>query len=716
MEKKPDIKIFVSHRIDLDSETIDNPLYVNVRCGAVYDKRDNVEMLGDDTGDNISEKRNSYCELTVQYWAWKNVEADYYGLCHYRRYLSFATNTSLMLRNEKNHINEKLFNPIKHRLTDCNYIKNLVSKYDAIVPENDCVNAIKTPRGYKNTVREYWESYYNFIIPQDTLEYILMWTKEYDICLYNSAMEYLSNKHMIGFNTYIMKKELFKKLCEYEYYILSKIDELVDYTYASDKYMMRAVGFVSEILFGIYVYHISKKEYSIKRLPIVFFEETEKHTNILKLDNNSIPIILMSSDYYVPYISVLLRSLMNCCDTNKKYDVIILNNDIKEENKKILKKMINPFDNISLRFYDPSHMISKEKLYVSNPVYSETAYYRIISPWIFSDYDKAIVLDADIILKSDISSIMDEEIENNFIGAVKDVLWQGMINSCFTDMKEYATNDMNLLNPYNYVNTGVLVMNFNLIRESFKLEYIVDIMTEKKFRFQEQDLMNIIFEGNVKFLDQKYNYIVDMGENNKLVLEYTPNISIKERENAFCNAVVIHYAGQPKPWDYPEVKLASDFWEIARNTPFYEIMIKRLMDNTVNKRMMYTTLGSNDDWIFQHMGGNLYSRFVFPWKAVKPGAKIVMYGGGIVGKTFLRQLANHPYCHIVTVVDQNPATTGIVECPVIDINGLAEINPKDYDMVLIAMEKKDIAIAIRADLELMGIPPHKIKWVDPARK
>ena len=32
INKKPDIKIFVSHRIDMEAETIDNPLYVNVRC------------------------------------------------------------------------------------------------------------------------------------------------------------------------------------------------------------------------------------------------------------------------------------------------------------------------------------------------------------------------------------------------------------------------------------------------------------------------------------------------------------------------------------------------------------------------------------------------------------------------------------------------------------------------------------------------------------
>ena len=77
-----DIKIFVSHRIDLDSETIDNPLFVPVRCGAVYDKRENITMLGDDTGDNISNKRNFLGEFTVQYWAWKNIDTDYYGFFH----------------------------------------------------------------------------------------------------------------------------------------------------------------------------------------------------------------------------------------------------------------------------------------------------------------------------------------------------------------------------------------------------------------------------------------------------------------------------------------------------------------------------------------------------------------------------------------------------------------------------------------------------------
>ena len=42
----------------------------------------------DDTGDNIANRNNQYSELTALYWAWKNLNADYIGIVHYRRYMS----------------------------------------------------------------------------------------------------------------------------------------------------------------------------------------------------------------------------------------------------------------------------------------------------------------------------------------------------------------------------------------------------------------------------------------------------------------------------------------------------------------------------------------------------------------------------------------------------------------------------------------------------
>ena len=46
-------------------------------------------FLSDSLGDSISNLNKYYCELTVIYYLWKNVNYDYVGLYHYRRYLNF---------------------------------------------------------------------------------------------------------------------------------------------------------------------------------------------------------------------------------------------------------------------------------------------------------------------------------------------------------------------------------------------------------------------------------------------------------------------------------------------------------------------------------------------------------------------------------------------------------------------------------------------------
>lgn len=60
-----------------------------VQVGAAFSKKQFDGMDKDNTGINISEKNPMYCELTAQYWAWKNIDVEYYGFFHYRRYLSF---------------------------------------------------------------------------------------------------------------------------------------------------------------------------------------------------------------------------------------------------------------------------------------------------------------------------------------------------------------------------------------------------------------------------------------------------------------------------------------------------------------------------------------------------------------------------------------------------------------------------------------------------
>lgn len=61
-------------------------VYMPIHVGC--EGKESIGFTGDNTGDNISAKNPHYCELTALYWAWKNLQADYTGLVHYRRYFT----------------------------------------------------------------------------------------------------------------------------------------------------------------------------------------------------------------------------------------------------------------------------------------------------------------------------------------------------------------------------------------------------------------------------------------------------------------------------------------------------------------------------------------------------------------------------------------------------------------------------------------------------
>ncbi len=67
----------------------DDPIYAPVQVGAALSNTD-LGFVRDDGGDNISELNPSFCELTGLYYAWKNIDADYLGLVHYRRHFTMG--------------------------------------------------------------------------------------------------------------------------------------------------------------------------------------------------------------------------------------------------------------------------------------------------------------------------------------------------------------------------------------------------------------------------------------------------------------------------------------------------------------------------------------------------------------------------------------------------------------------------------------------------
>ena len=191
--KKENVKIIVAtHK---KYQMPEEKMYLPVHVGA--EGKENLEYQKDNEGKNISRKNPYFCELTGLYWAWKNLDVDYVGLVHYRRYFA-----------GKNKDKDKF----KEILTE-KELRNYLNNYDIIVP--------KKRRYYIETLY----NHYKHTMYVETLDK----TKEAIEELYPDFMPAFNrlykrrSAHM--FNMLIMKKNIFDDYCKWLFDILFKLEQ-----------------------------------------------------------------------------------------------------------------------------------------------------------------------------------------------------------------------------------------------------------------------------------------------------------------------------------------------------------------------------------------------------------------------------------------------------------------------------------------------------------
>lgn len=102
--------------------------------------------------------------------------------------------------------------------------------------------------------------------------------------------------------------------------------------------------------------------------------------------------------------------------------------------------------------------------------------------------------------------------------------------------------------------------------------------------------------------------------------------------------------------------------------------------------------------------------FSFPRDAVNSSERVILYGAGVIGRTFFAQNTMGRFCQIVSWVDKNYQAIGF------PVAGLEEFSSVVYDKVLIAVEKESVAAVITEELVERGIERRKIVWKDPKRR
>lgn len=249
-KKHPRVKILVAcHKADPNIRQDD--IYMPIQVGKALHPELDLGFQCDNTGDNISEKNGSYCELTALYWAWKNLkDVDYIGLAHYRRYLDYSNSDireviplrSWNPKNEKSNLLKKL-SP-----------STIITSRHNIYPYNVAVDYARGHHG-------------------DDLKEVYRIIEE-KFPLYKPAFirAILNSNSSSPYNMFIVPWHIFDEYCNFLFPLLNEVEKRTS-TRDYNNYQKRLIGFIAERLMNVFFEKKSEENVKILTLPVMWITD-----------------------------------------------------------------------------------------------------------------------------------------------------------------------------------------------------------------------------------------------------------------------------------------------------------------------------------------------------------------------------------------------------------------------------------------------------------
>ena len=201
-------------------------LYLPVHVGAAG--KDSIGFQRDDEGDNISALNPEYCELTGLYWVWKNLDTDYLGLVHYRRYFTLKSRSFRK----------------QHNALDCVMTEeecmSLLKQYKVLVPRKRNYYIETLYSHYSHTFDEKHLTEMRQIISESCPEYLDVYDRT------------LQQRSGYMFNMFVMSRELTAEYCSWLFPLLAELENRIDTSGMTD-FEKRYIGRVSERLFNVWL-------------------------------------------------------------------------------------------------------------------------------------------------------------------------------------------------------------------------------------------------------------------------------------------------------------------------------------------------------------------------------------------------------------------------------------------------------------------------------
>ncbi|MBQ3318635.1 glycosyltransferase family 8 protein [Candidatus Saccharibacteria bacterium] len=263
--------------------------------------------------------------------------------------------------------------------------------------------------------------------------------------------------------------------------------------------------------------------------------------------SEKIHIFYTINDNYACLLGVSLLSLIE--NAKSPIEVHVLFENLSRENRERIKALET--ESAHIDFFNMSTFLNFPEL-LSAAFFSPVTFYRLFIPQLFPDVKRGIYLDSDTVIVGDITGLYNTDLQGNFFGAVQDYSIHD-----FTTILDYSLTACGI--PYeNYINSGVLLIDFELLREHEFDRKLMAILKEKcSLIAPDQEILNFMALNHILYLSPEWNLMPS---------PYTPKVAEPK---------IVHYNLKAKPWHY-EVECGEYFWKYALRSAFYgEIMTEQ---------------------------------------------------------------------------------------------------------------------------------------------
>lgn len=272
----------------------------------------------------------------------------------------------------------------------------------------------------------------------------------------------------------------------------------------------------------------------------------------------TVPIVFAFDNNLAMPAAVCIYSLLVNAKPSTAYDIYILHRKNQPLDLSKVERVMEHFPQSTLTLREVGDVFdsSFEIRGITTP-----AYYRLLIPDLIPEHDRVIYSDVDVIFRQDLSEVYTSPLGDNILAGVNNLAHVD------ADLKAHYEGALGL-NPHNIICSGFLVMDCAAMRrENLKNRFLE--LAKNRYKFQDQDVLNITCAGRIKMLAPKYSlltyisyYSITNGKDSLETLWTAAEVDEALREGN------VHYNGN-KPWKNWCVNF-DIWWEYYRKSPIFD--------------------------------------------------------------------------------------------------------------------------------------------------